>query len=194
MLGYVLCIGFSCSQKVKTIPAIRIAKTIPAVYTKATDSNFHYNNDTLYSGNTWYTGYLYSQDIHRDTVQLQRYYNGLKEGMQRIWYDKNSPCEERFYINGKKEGTHKAWWPDGKPKFIFTASNDEYNGEFKEWYASGLLGKQFHYVNGQEEGSQRLWWDNGTVRANYVIREGRKYGLVGMKVCVNPNEKLPGDK
>lgn len=186
---------FSCKSKVQQpLPIIRIAKTIPSVYTKATDNNLKYHNDTLYTGNSWYTGFLYSLDTHGDTIQLLGYYNGLREGMQRIWYDKNTLCEERFYINGKKEGTHKAWWPDGKPKFIFTASNDEYEGEFKEWYASGLLGKQFHYVNGQEEGSQRLWWDNGSVRANYVIREGRKYGLVGMKVCASPNEKATGDK
>ena len=64
------------------------------------------------------------------------------------------------------------------------------NGEFKEWYFSGLLGKQFHYVNGQEEGSQRLWWDNGTVRANYVIRNGKKYGLIGLVTCSNPYDSI----
>ena len=77
---------------------------------------------------------------------------------------------------------------------MFTAINDKYEGEFKEWYSSGLLGKDFHYVKGQEEGSQRLWWDNGTVRANYVIRDGKKYGLIGMKLCTNPGGRLIGRK
>ena len=102
----------------------------------------------------------------------------MEEGIQKKWYPNRQLEEERYYINGKKEGQHRGWWPDGKPKFEFSAANDIYEGEFKEWYASGLLGKQFHYVNGIEEGSQRLWWDNGTVRANYVIRNGKKFGLI----------------
>ena len=94
------------------------------------------------------------------------------------------------YINGKKEGVHKGWWPDGKQKFIFELYNNEYNGEFKEWYASGLLAKQLHYKNGQKEGSQKLWWDNESVRANYVIKNGKKYGLIGLKLCINPNDSI----
>ena len=123
-------------------------------------------------------------------VFIQSYFNGVEEGAQKKWYANKQLAEERFYINGKKEGIHKGWWPDGKPKFIFDVANDEYSGEFKEWYSSGLLGKQFHYNNGQEEGSERLWWDNGTVRANYVIRNGKKYGLIGLKTCVNPYDSI----
>ena len=94
------------------------------------------------------------------------------------------------HVNGKKEGLHEGWWPTGKKKFYFTAYDNEYNGEFYEWYASGLLGKAFHYKAGKEEGSQRLWWDNGTVRANYVVKKGKKYGLLGIKICMNPYDSI----
>mgnify|MGYP001610532338 CR=1 FL=1 len=186
-----LFILLSCRSKPKEIkPEPRIAKTVPAEYFNATDTRFTIRQDTVYLENNFFTGYRYALYENGDTAFLQSYFNGVEEGTQKKWYTGNLLTEERFYINGKKEGVHKGCWPDGKPKFLFTALNDEYEGEFKEWYASGLLAKQFHYVNGKEEGSQRLWWDNGTVRANYVIKKGKKYGLIGLKLCANPNDSV----
>lgn len=195
--GISLCllITFSaCSTKKETlnitVPEIRIAKVVPAVYKPETDNNFSKHQDTVFYQNQFYTGFRYALYPNGDTASLRSYFNGVEEGTQKKWYPDHQLQEERFYINGKKEGTHKGWWPDGKQKFLFEAEADKYEGEFKEWYSSGLLGKQFHYVNGQEEGSQRLWWDNGSVRANYVIREGKKYGLIGLKTCINPYDSI----
>jgi hypothetical protein len=181
----------SCSHSSKengTEP--KIAKTVPAVFVNAADTGFEEHNDTVYYKQQFFTGFRFSLYVNGDTASLQSYFNGREEGWQKKWYPGKQLSEERFYINGKKEGTHRGWWPGGKPKFIFTVYNDEYSGEFKEWYASGLLGKEFHYVNGREEGSEKLWWDNGTVRANYVIRNGKKYGLIGMVTCINPNDSI----
>ena len=82
------------------------------------------------------------------------------------------------------------WWPAGNMKFSDTAVDDKFEGEVKEWNSAGLLYKDFHYKNGNEEGSERLWWDNGTVRANYVIRNGKKYGMIGVMLCANPNDSI----
>jgi hypothetical protein len=186
---FVLCLSCSNRKKVN-IPEPKIAKTVPANYVNASDSGFAKHQDTIYYQDKYFTGYQFSLYPNGDTEFVKSYFNGVEEGLQKKWYPDKQLAEERFYINGKKEGTHKGWWPDGKQKFIFDAVNNEYSGEFKEWYASGLLGKQFYYINGQEEGSQRLWWDNGTVRANYVIRNGKKYGLIGLKICANPYDSV----
>lgn len=179
-------------QKEKGAPAaeLRLAKTLPVIYNIVTDTLFETQQDTVYYAGKYYTGYQYTTFENGDTSALHGYFNGVQEGLQKKWHGKGLPAEERLYINGKKEGIQKGWWPNGKPKFYYTAYNNEYNGEFKEWYETGLLAKQFHYVNGQEEGSQRLWWDNQTVRANYVIKNGKKYGLIGLKICVNPYDSL----
>ncbi len=191
MTFFVLLACASCNEKREAIsPEPRLAKTVPPVYKKNTDSGFTNHQDTVYYDGRFFTGYRYGVYENGDTAVLQSYFNGVEEGRQKKWYENRQLAEERFYINGKKEGEHKGWWPDRKPKFIFEALNDEYNGEFKEWYSSGLLGKEFHYQNGQEEGSERLWWDNGTVRANYVIRNGKKYGFIGLKVCSNPYDSI----
>jgi len=188
ILAIISCKAKQQEEAIKTEP--KIAKTVPANYVKATDSGFVNNQDTVYYKNSFFTGFRYSLYANGDTTYLQSYFNGVEEGLQKKWYPNKQIAEERFYINGKKEGTHKGWWADGKPKFVFTILNNEYNGEFKECYSSGLLAKQFHYVNGQEEGSERLWWDNGTVRANYVIRNGKKYGLIGLTTCANPYDSV----
>ena len=39
------------------------------------------------------------------------------------------------------------------------------------------------YVDGKEAGAQRMWNEDGTLRANYVIKEGRRFGLLGSKPC-----------
>ncbi len=171
-------------------PEMKIAKTVPLVYKNVLDKDLSKHHDTIFYKDQFFTGFRYTLYPNNDTAALDSYFNGVEEGIQKKWYPNRQFQEERFYINGKKEGAHKGWWPDGKEKFNFTAYGDKYEGEFKEWYSSGLLQKQFHYTNGQEEGSQRLWWDNGSVRANYVIREGKKYGLIGLKTCVNPYDSI----
>jgi antitoxin component YwqK of YwqJK toxin-antitoxin module len=54
-------------------------------------------------------------------------------------------------------------------------------------------GKLIHlanYKNGQEEGTQKLWYDNGKIRANYVIKNGKRYGLLGTKNCINVSDSI----
>jgi hypothetical protein len=194
MQGYFLLFTvtffYSCKTKQVSSPEIKIAKTVPFNFFNAADQRIISRNDTVFYDGHLYSGYLYTLYPGGDTSFVGSWFNGVEEGYHRKWYEDHSLAEERFFINGKKEGEHKGWWPSGKPKFQFTAYDDEYTGVFREWYASGVLGKEFHYTAGHEEGSQRLWWENGIVRANYVIRNGKKYGLIGLKTCVNPYDSI----
>jgi antitoxin component YwqK of YwqJK toxin-antitoxin module len=168
----------------------KIAKTVPLIYLKLGDSGFSKHQDTLYYHDKFYTGYVYDLFENKDTSELKSYFNGVEEGLQKKWYTKNRLEEERFYINGKKEGLQQGRWPNGNPRFYFSAFNDEYSGEFKEWMENGLLVKWFHYNKGYEEGSQKLWWSDGKTRANYVIKKGRKFGLLGYRICENPYDSI----
>lgn len=181
----------SCNSKEKNIVLEeKIAKTVPRLYVPAEDPNFMKRQDTICFKNDLFTGCCFSLYPNGDTMFIRLYFNGVEEGLQQEWFPGRQIAERRFYINGRKEGLHEGWWPNRKRKFFFSAYNNEYNGPFYEWYASGLLGKAFHYYAGREEGSQRLWWDNGTVRANYVVKKGKKYGLIGIKTCVNPYDSI----
>jgi len=190
---FVLFFLFSChsiQDRTDEIHHIRIAKVVPGIYKNDSDISFSKSQDTIYFNNNLFTGYRYRLYENKDTSFVQSYFNGVEEGFQRKWFQNKQLEEERFYINGKKEGVHKGWWMNGKPRFYFTVINNENEGIFKEWTENGLLIKFFHYENGREEGSQRLWWNDGSVRANYVIKKGKKYGLLGLKACINPYDSI----
>jgi hypothetical protein len=170
--------------------APRIQKTVPDRFQILDDSQFKLQHDTLFFNDTLYSGFAYRLNEQGDTIELASFFNGVKEGVQKKYYTKLHPEEERFFINGRKEGRHRGWWPDGKMRFDFTCYNDEYEGEFREWAMSGMLIKCFHYQKGYETGSQRLWWSDGKVRANYVIRNGKRYGFLGYKICANPYDTI----
>jgi antitoxin component YwqK of YwqJK toxin-antitoxin module len=186
----VLILLVSCNAETIKKEDPKIAKTVPLNYRLDNDSNFFNHQDTVYYGKQFFTGFRYALYATGDTAFIKSYFNGVEEGPQKKWYDNKKLAEQRFYINGKKEGLQQGWWPDASPKFMYTSNSDVYEGELKEWNFAGLLYKHFHYVNGQEEGSQKLLWDNGTIRANYVVRNGKKYGLIGLKLCNNPYDSI----
>ena len=90
----------------------------------------------------------------------------------------------------KKEGKHIGFWEDGKPKFEFYFTKGEHDGMANEWYSNGQAYKAFHYTMGYENGSQKMWWENGVIRANYAVKQGRRYGLIGLKLCMTPQDSL----
>ncbi len=178
----------ACNQK-EELETPRIAQKVPLVYKLANDIAFNFKQDTLYYKSEKYSGKQFLLYPSKDTFFVKSYSNGLLEGLQRQWFSNQVLCEVRLYVANKKEGLHKGWWENGKPKYSYHFYNDEYNGEVLEWYFSGQLFKKFHYEKGYEEGSERLWFEDASVRANYVIKKGKKYGLIGIKLCKNPYEK-----
>lgn len=188
LLILVVVFFLACKQK-EEVESPRIARKVPSIYKLADDANFNFKQDTLFYKLEKYSGKQFLLYPSKDTVFVKSYLNGLLEGLQKQWFSNQVLCEERLYVSNKKEGLHKGWWENGKPKYSYQFYNDEYHGEVKEWYFTGQLFKKFHYENGYEEGSERLWFEDGTVRANYVIKKGKKYGLIGIKLCKNPYEK-----
>ena len=98
--------------------------------------------------------------------------------------------EYREYGLGRKNGKQVAFWENGNKRFEFVAKDDAYEGELKEWTLNGELFHLAHYANGQEEGIQKMWYENGKIRANYVIRKGKRYGLLGTKNCKNVSDSI----
>jgi len=171
---------WSCRQAVVPKPVV-----IPAAYLPATDPGLSRHQDTLYYHAGKYSGYVYQLLDVGDTLLLFGYCDGLKEGFLKKWYPNKQLQELRYYHQGKKNGIHTGWWENGIKKFEFRIVDDLNEGNFKEWNHAGRLIKDFNYLNGQEQGSEKLWWNDGTIRANYVVNNGKKYGLIGMKICRN---------
>ena len=153
--------------------------------------DFNSKNGIFFKNKTPFTGRVFK--LHEnglDTVYIQSYFKGIKNGQFLRFYPKNRIFEKRNYINGKKEGIHIGYWEDGSLAFEYNLKDDEYNGSLKEWNRNGQIIKSFNYVNGYENGSQKLWFDNGEVRSNYVIKNNRRYGLLGTKNCINVSDSI----
>jgi antitoxin component YwqK of YwqJK toxin-antitoxin module len=91
--------------------------------------------------------------------RLEERRDGKLDGVVREWYENGARMREFHYRRGVSEGSQRQWYPGGQ---LFTS---------------------FHHHDGQELGQQQMWNPDGTVRSNYVIRNGRRYGLLGSMGC-----------
>ena len=137
------------------------------------------------------SGRVFSLFSSKDTAFSIGFLNGKEQGISRYWYENGQLSDLKFYENGHKIGVYKGWWPDGKRKYIFHFENDEYEGNQQEWDENGLPYRDMNYHLGHEEGQQRMWYDNGQMRSNYIIKNNRRYGLLGTKNCVNVADSIP---
>ena len=145
----------------------------------------------MFLNNEKYSGYIYElNSVNTDTISAETYFDGLQNGISTKWYDTRKLMEQRNYLNGKKNGKQTAFWENGHKKFEFTAKDDACEGEMKEWNIYGKLIHLANYKNGQENGTQKLWYDDGKTRANYVIIDGKRYGLLGTKNCRNVSDSI----
>lgn len=185
-----LALLFSCSSGNKNAIADEIPE-IPNIFLSANTPNIKISNDTLFYNEKLFSGYVFEIEKNGlDTIGKNSYYKGLLSGMQQKWYDKNVLMEQRYYLRGAKNGRQTAYWENGKKKFEFNAKNDAYEGELKEWNQNGNLIHLATFKDGQEDGMQKMWYDNGKIRANYVIKKGKRYGLLGTKNCVNVSDSI----
>jgi antitoxin component YwqK of YwqJK toxin-antitoxin module len=173
-------IMFGCNNEQESATA-----NVPYVYVQSNNALLHQHEGRLYYNGKPFSGYSIETFENGDTARITPYINGKEEGWAKAFYTNKQIAEERFYVHGKKEGIHKGWWPNAKPKFEYHFLNDEHQGELKEWFSNGRLSRVFHYSKGYENGSQKMWWENGDIRANYFVKNGERYGLIGQKLCRN---------
>ena len=141
------------------------------------------NGILLYKG-TPYTGDLVTYYNNKSLKSDIEYVKGQKHGAERQWFENSSRAVLRYYNKGLKSGLHQGWWENGNFRFEYFFNDvGEYNGTVKEWDKSGIQIMEFNYQNGQEIGKQRLWNADGSIKANYQVKDGERYGLVGLKKC-----------
>jgi hypothetical protein len=192
-LFFLACDFNSKTSQIKTPVSRDLAVgkiTIPSIFKPSADKGFNLHQDTLFCNDIKYSGFVFTLYNAKDTMQLAGFLNGLEEGVQKKWYPNQQIASVRMYHAGKKIGKHLGFWENGQPQFEFYFEDGEHHGVANEWYQNGQPYRTFHYEHGYEAGSQKMWWENGIIRANYVIKNGRRYGLIGLKICMNPNDTL----
>lgn len=183
---------------IKIIPILLIlgceSQNQKIVLNKMENSNqagFHNVNGLIYKSQKPYSGYIFSFFPQTtDTMEVSGYYLGKEHGNWRKYSINKTKTESRFFVNGSKEGELKSWWPDGRKKLNYHFQNNEYEGNYKEWNYQGQLTLNLNYHKGYEEGVEQMFYDDGKVRANYIIKNGRRFGLLGTKNCTNVSDSI----
>lgn len=148
------------------------------------------NAGVFYQGKP-FSGTLFRLDSQtQDTLKIESYLKGNRHGKWVQYFPGHVLKEFRTFERGKKTGAFVQYFPTGKKQQAYYFQNDEYQGLASEWNERGVLIREMHYVAGHEEGSQKLFYDNGQIRANYVMKDGRRFGLLGTKNCVNVSSRL----
>ena len=164
-------------------------QTIPTTFSLKSAENVLIKNNMAFLGEEKYSGFIFEMN-DKDTISISGYLNGKLEGISKKWYTNNQLQETRYYSNGQKNGKQLSFWNNGNKRFEFIAKKDAYDGALKEWSEDGKLFRLANYENGREKGVQKLWYPDGKIRANYVIVDGRRYGLLGTKNCVNVSDSI----
>ncbi len=191
LLSLLILLAYSCNGDKPTLTSNNNEQLVTPHYLLKSTNTISLKNDTVFFKAEKYNGFLYQLSRNSiDTIAIEGYINGLLSGDQKKWFPNRQLMEERYYRQGKKNGKQIAYWPNGNKRFEFVAKDDGYEGELREWSENGHLFHLANFVNGQEEGAQKMWYDNGKIRANYVIIQGKRYGLLGTKNCKNVSDSI----
>lgn len=121
------------------------------------------------------------------------YYDGNPYSGKLIEVDSQNNCTgEIELIDGLKHGRSVYYFQDGSIKRTAEYKKGVYHGLVVQYFENGTMFSRFNYVNGQEQGRQQMWKSDGRLKVNYDVIDGRKYGLTGVKNCLNVYEDTVG--
>ena len=183
--------NFLCACLLITLLHSCSGKPAGVIWLQSGDAALEARGDILFYNGQPFAGKLI--DWHpgtHDTAAISNYRDGREDGEWIKFYPAHELQERRFYTMGEKTGRLEAWWPGGKKKLDYFFAGGEYEGRCREWNSEGRLVRTMTYEKGHEEGPQQCWYDNGKIRANYVMINGRRYGLLGTKNCVNVSDSI----
>jgi antitoxin component YwqK of YwqJK toxin-antitoxin module len=182
---------FSCNN----VPVSTTPKPVHTLYNRKVNRDlvidFKIINGLLMQADTAFSGTIFSFfSGTKDTAEVSSYNGGKEDGEWRKYYPSKKLKEKRYFKDGSKTGEYLVWWENGNKQLQYFFEADEYQGVCKEWNQAGFLNKIMTYKKGHEEGHQQWWYDDGKIKANYVIIDGRRYGLLGTKNCVNVSDSI----
>ena len=180
---FIFCCIVSCSSKNE--------KPIKMQLVTNKDTNLQIVNGIVYYQTKLFSGKIVSFfDSSKDTLSIKNFILGKEDGVWKEFYHNQNIKLIRNFKDGKKIDSLIGFWENKNKMLAYYFINDEYEGTGKEWNRDGRLIREMNYKNGHEEGSQRMFYDNGKVRSNYVIINGKRFGLLGTKNCINVSDSI----
>jgi antitoxin component YwqK of YwqJK toxin-antitoxin module len=172
----------SCTININNVEQGAAQTTIPPLRIENTDNLLHFDKGVYYYGQESFSGIIIERYANGNIKRSGNYLSGKEEGWQTMYYNSGAISEKRYYRLGEKDSVHTGWWDNGHLRFEYHFSHGAYEGDFKEWYTTGQPYKHIHYVKGTDD--QGIGWrENGKLYMNYIMRDGRRYGVVNPNLC-----------
>lgn len=141
------------------------------------NDGLYYYNGQVYNGtidNRSLGRKIFSQVIIKDGKIhgdfIEKYDNGVKRTLMK-------------YVDGLKDGVQKGWHKSGQLSYQYIAKDGHLTGDYKEYYPNGNIQIESMYELGQEV-KKKIYTSEGKVIANYHIKNGKYYGLLGSSSCI----------
>jgi hypothetical protein len=178
IIMYLLMACTPQSKESKVLPT----PVIPATTVVVGDSLMQFNNGFWLYNNQPFSGTLVNYGPNKTIAAQQTFFNGKEQGWGVTFYSDGAIESKRYYTKGEKDSVHYGWWYNGNKRFEYHFKQGNYHGDFKEWYETGEPFKYIIYDNGTER-KGLAWRRNGKLYLNYVMQNGRRYGLINSGLC-----------
>ena len=152
------------------------------------DTSLHLINGVLYSSGKPFYGEVRDAWPNGEAKSNMRLTNGKQQGLTETFYSNGDRESTRWYNNGEKDSVHTGWWENGIKKYEYHFDNGLYNGLFTEWYQSGTIIQQVMYAHGKELYGKG-WRETGKLYMNFVMKDGRRYGMNNSNLCYEFKDK-----
>ena len=92
---------------------------------------------------------------------INKYEEGKKVGIGRIWYENGNLREESNYENDKRNGLVTMYYENGPKNAEVFCQDGKWHGLYKQWYESGKIMRENNYNMGKIDGLFLRWYENG---------------------------------
>lgn len=132
----------------------------------------NYTQDGLLNGKS--VGY---QSMNKKVKMIEiDYANGVKNGLQIMYYPNGKLHVKAEYKQGKRNGLYQAWAEDGTKKLEMAFKDSLLHGQFRTWWSNLQIATTGQYVEERKIGLWESFDKNGTLVSHGLYENGRKNG------------------
>jgi antitoxin component YwqK of YwqJK toxin-antitoxin module len=103
----------------------------------------------------------------------ENYTNGIKNGLEKHFYENQQLSEEIEWKNDLKDGVWNQFFDDGKPKLRATYNQNKVQGVYVVYYPNGDIYILGGYLDNKRHGKWVFYSDNKQVKSEIVYTNGK---------------------
>jgi len=111
---------------------------------------------------TYYTG------SKKKLVSTERWENGGKNGMEKLYFENGAVAEEKMWVNGLQNGIWRRYYSTGKKKYETVFKDGEMNGRCYYYYSNGRVDIKGFYKDDKKD-STWTYYDGSSGNIKYTI-------------------------